>query len=182
MAARKTRYQKALSTCEQAKNQLESLATPRREDVDVAAADVELAQASVLLAQADFDQSVIKSPIDGRVLAVHARNGQKISELGVVEIGSTQEMHAVAEVFEEDLAKVQCGQLARVVVPSVNLELPGKVIRINQVVSRKSVFNNDPVEDVDARVVEVRIAIDPEHCKSVERLSNARVHVHIQID
>jgi HlyD family secretion protein len=47
-------------------------------------------------------------------------------------------------------------------------------------VARKIVLTNDPVSDTDARVVEVRIDLEPESARRVERLSNARVEVFIE--
>jgi HlyD family secretion protein len=41
------------------------------------------------------------------------------------------------------------------------------------------VLNNDPAADIDARVVEVKIALSPEFNKQVSGLTNAKVTVEI---
>ncbi len=178
-AARLTRLKKAAASLSQAKNQLDSLKNPRAEDIAYAQAEVAFAESSLAVAQADLEQSIIRSPIDGKVLQVNAREGEKIGEQGVVDIGDTRVMHAIAEVYEEDIGRVQVGQTAEVFIPSLHRRLKGSVKRISRIVARKSVFSNDPVEDTDARVVEVRIALEPDGSELVAGLSNARIHARI---
>jgi HlyD family secretion protein len=178
-AGRNMRFKKSNATLNQARRQLESLKNPRAEDIATALAEVKLAESSLNVAQADLDQSVIRSPIIGQVLQVHVRQGQKIGDKGVVDIGDTRIMHAIAEVYEEDIGRVALGQKAEVFVPSLRSTLKGKVERISRIVARKSVFSNDPVEDTDARVIEVRIALDTEDSQRVSGLSNARIHARI---
>lgn len=178
-AQRLMRWKKATASLNQARQQLESLKNPRAEDIAVARAEVALATTSLAVAQADLEQSVIRSPINGQVLQVHARQGQKIGEKGVVDIGDTQLMHAIAEVYEEDIGRIETGQSAQVNVPSLKCDLQGKVERISRIVARKSVFSNDPVEDTDARVIEVRIVLGAEDSRRVAGLSNARIHARI---
>jgi HlyD family secretion protein len=178
-AARLTRWKKASASLNQTRSQLDSLKNPRAEDIAFAKAEVALAESSLVVAQADLEQSIIRSPIEGKVLQVHARQGEKIGEKGVVDIGDTRIMHAIAEVYEEDIGRVQVGQSAEIFIPSLHRRLGGTVQRISQIVARKSVFSNDPVEDTDARVIEVRIALEPEGSGLVSGLSNARIHARI---
>lgn len=179
-ASRNMRFKKSNAALNQARRQLESLRNPRAEDIAAAVADVKLAEASLNVAQADLDQSVIRSPIIGQVLQVHVRQGQKIGDKGVVDIGDTRTMHAIAEVYEEDVGRIALGQKADVFVPSLQTTLKGRVERISRIVARKSVFSNDPVEDTDARVIEVRIALDTLDSQRVSGLSNARIHARIE--
>jgi HlyD family secretion protein len=178
-AQRLMRWRKATASLNQARQQLESIKNPRAEDIAFARAEVALAKNSLAVAQADLEQSVIRSPIKGQVLQVHARQGERIGEKGVVDIGDTHLMHAIAEVYEEDIGRIALGQTADVNVPSLKCDLRGKVERISRIVARKSVFSNDPVEDTDARVVEVRIVLDAEDSRRVAGLSNARIHARI---
>lgn len=178
-AGRNMRFKKSNAALNQSRRQLESLKNPRAEDIATALAEVKLAESSLNVAKADLDQSVIRSPIIGQVLQVHVRQGQKIGDKGVVDIGDTRTMHAIAEVFEEDIGRVALGQKADIFVPSLRSTLKGKVERISRIVARKSVFSNDPVEDTDARVIEVRIALDAEDSQRVSGLSNARIHSRI---
>lgn len=47
------------------------------------------------------------------------------------------------------------------------------------IVAKKDVLANDPVADTDARVVEVKVRLQADDARQVERLSNARVEVTI---
>ncbi len=159
--------------------QLEAMKLVRPTDVKVAEADLAQAEAALAVANADLDAAEIRSPVAGRVLRIHTRPGERVGDQGVVDVGSTDVMHAVAEVYEEDIGKVRPGQKARVRVPTLGAELSGEVVHKDLVVARKVVFNNDPVADTDARVVEVRIRLAAEDSAKVSGLSNARAEVII---
>jgi HlyD family secretion protein len=175
------KYREARESLSQARAQLEAIKDIRPTDVKVAEADVAQAEAALAVAQADVEAAEIRSPLSGRVLRIHARPGEHVGDEGVLDVGNTDVMHAVAEVYEEDVAKVRNGQKARVRVPTLGTELSGEVTRKDLVVARKVIFNNDPVADIDARVVEVRIRISPQDSPKVAGLSNARVEVVIDV-
>lgn len=159
---------------------LESLKTPRKTDVFVAERQVDEARAALKQAQADLALAEIRSPSDATVLRVHARSGERVGDRGVVEIGDIDQMYAVAEIYEADLARIGVGQPARVRIPTLKLDVTGEVERLGFVVQRKDVFNTDPVADTDARVVEVWVRLI-DAPQAVTQLSNARVEVIIDI-
>lgn len=164
---------------EHAKLTLAAMKLVRPEDVAVAEAEVLKAEAGLARAQAELDAARIVAPIAGRILKIHARPGERIGEVGLVEIGDTAAMQAVAEVYERDVLRVRIGQRARVKIQSLPEELPGEVVQIGWKVGRRVVLDNDPIKDTDARVVEVRIQLDPAAGRRVARLSYARVEVFI---
>jgi len=138
------------------------------------------AQASLQRGEADLELSVVRSPLDGRVLDIHARAGERVGPEGIAEIGEVAAMYAVAEVYENDIERIQVGQRARVSSPALPRVLHGTVERIGLKVGKKDVLDTDPVADADARVVEVEIRLDePE---PAARLSNLRVDVVIDCD
>ena len=163
----------------QAERSLAALKTVRPEDVALARAEVEKARAGVARAEADAEACRVRSPIAGRVLKIHARAGEKVGEKGVAEVGDTARMEAVAEVYEADLPLVRVGQRATVRLRSrAASELTGTVRQVGQMVGRRVVLDNDPVKDADARVVEVRVALDTP--SAVAGLSYAQVEVVIR--
>jgi HlyD family secretion protein len=176
------KYDQARESLNQARAQLAALKAIRPVDVKVAEAELAQARASLDVARADLQAVEVRSPITGRVLRIHAHPGEKAGESGIVEVGDTDVMHVVAEVYEEDVEKVRIGHAARVRVPSLGADLSGKVVRKDLVVARKVIFNNDPVADTDARVVEVRIRLAPEDGLKVAGLSNARAEVVIDVN
>jgi HlyD family secretion protein len=125
-----------------------------------AKAQVAVAKASVKMAQVDVERRTIRSPVTGRVLKVYARAGEKVTSNGIVEVGRTDSMYAVAEVYETDIARVRVGQKARVKSPVIPKELLGTVERIAMKVGRKSIVNDDATADRDVRVVEVEVKLE----------------------
>jgi len=173
------KYRQARESLNEAKARLAAMEAIRPADVHVALAELAQAKASLAVAAAELEAAEVRSPIAGRVLRILVRPGERIAEQGIMDVGNTDVMQAVAEVYEEDVGKVRIGQAARVKVPTVGANLSGEVVRRDLVVSRKVIFNNDPVADIDARVVEVRIRLAPEDSPKVAGLSNARAEVVI---
>jgi len=167
---------------QRAQGTLESLQEVRPTDVQAAAMEVEACRAAVDVAQAELEASSLKAPRDGRILRIHTRPGEKITSDGIMELGDVEHMHAVAEVFEADIDLIRNGQFAEIVMDGSGTRLTGVVVDVGQMVARKIVLTNDPVSDTDARVVEVRIALDAQWSRQVARLSNARIEAFIQLD
>jgi len=166
----------------QAKANLDQIAEVRPEDVQAAQAAVESAIATKQKAQVDLNLSYVKAPVSASVLKVNTRQGERINtQNGIVELGRTDQMYAIAEVYETDIAKVRNGQRATVSSPVFAGTLEGKVARIGKQIGKKDVLNTDPAADTDARVVEVRIRLNPESSKKVAALTNLQVEVKIEI-
>lgn len=121
---------------------------------------MESMRASLRAAEADRDRAVVKSPLAGGVLRVHARAGERVGPDGIVEIGETGAMYAVAEVYETDIPRVAKGQTARISSPALAQPLTGVVERIGRKVGRLSAVGADPAARNDARSVEVKIRLD----------------------
>ena len=161
---------------------LNKIAEVRPVDVDVAAAEVRQARAAVKTAQAELDRAYIKSPQAGRVIKVLTHPGEVISNNeGIVRIGQTSQMYAVAEVYESDIDKVQLGQQATITSSAIARELTGTVESIGLEVERQEVVNTDPTANIDAKVVEVKIKLDPESSQKVAGLTNLLVKVRIDL-
>jgi HlyD family secretion protein len=73
-----------------------------------------VARANLERARADLELSVVRSPIDGQILDVHTRDGERVGLDGIAELGDTSRMYAVAEVYETDIGRVRTGQRARI--------------------------------------------------------------------
>jgi HlyD family secretion protein len=83
----------------------------------------------------------------------------------------------VAEVYETDIGRVRPGQRAEVTSPALPGPVGGTVERVGLMVYKNDVLDVDPVADADARVVEVRIRLDPS--QEAAALSNLQVAVRI---
>jgi HlyD family secretion protein len=150
-------------------------------NVQVAQAQVTNAIALIRKAQAQLQQSYVKAPTAGEILKVHTKSGEMIGANGIAEIGQTDQMFVVAEVPEDSISKVRLGQTATISSDNGTFdgELTGRITAIGRKIGKKDVLNNDPAADIDARVVEVKIALSPEFTKQVSGLTNAKVTVEI---
>ncbi len=156
------------------------IAEVRPVDVAVAQAELQEALSALKQAEADLNLTVIRAPIDGAVLQVYARPGEVVTSKGIVEMGSTDRMLAVAEVYQSDINRVALGQPAIVTGQAFSGIVRGKVSEIGLQVSRQSVMNSQPGENLDRRIVEVKIALTPEDSQKVKHLTNLQVSVTIE--
>ena len=159
----------------------------------VSAADLELRELKLLQlkgelrqAKAEFSQlqteenyGKLFSPIGGTVLKIYARVGERPGQRGVMEIGANQHMEVIAQVNEGDIGSIDLGQ--KVYISSENgsfsRRLEGRVTRISPKVSERKKLTVDPASDSDAeaRTVDVRIAILPEHVGVVRNLTGVKI-------
>lgn len=164
---------------QEAQATLNSVAEVRPVDVRLAQSELESARASVQQAQAEFDMAFVRSPRNSRVLKIHTWPGELIGNDGIVELGKTDQMYVKAEVYETDITRVRENQTASIKAQGVVDELTGTVDEIGWKISTKNALGTDPVADADARVVEVKIRLDPESSEKVASLTNLQVNVII---
>lgn len=153
----------------------------RPTDVQAAQAEIDRAKSGVEKAKADLDLAYVRSPRDGRVLQVHIRPGEVVNDQakGVMEIGRTDQIDVVAEVYETDINRVRIGQKATVTSTAFPGTLRGTVARIGWEVGKKDVLSTDPAAATDVRVVEVKIQLDRASSQRVAGLSNLQVTAEI---
>ena len=80
--------------------------------VDVRVAEIELERAIIAVEQrrADLEDTKVKVPIAGQILRINTRVGEQVNtQRGIVELGRTHEMYAIAKVYETDIGKVRIG-------------------------------------------------------------------------
>jgi HlyD family secretion protein len=163
-----------------AEAELEGLLSARAEDVAVAEAERDAARAAVAEARAARDLAVLVAPIDGTVLAIHARAGERVGEQGVLELADLGALDVVAEVYETDLPRVREGAAAEVIVPGDPRTYGATVVSRGWLVGRQEVVGTDPVARVDARVVEVRLRLDETGAEALRRRTRMQVQVRIR--
>ncbi|MDZ8187708.1 MAG: ABC exporter membrane fusion protein [Nostoc sp. ChiSLP02] len=165
----------------EARATLNRIAEIRPVNINEAQADLESAIASVKQAQADLKLAYVRSPIAGRILKIYTHAGENIDTQGIADIGQTDQMYVVAEVYESDITKINNGQKAVITSETFTNKLQGHVDQIGWQIGKKDVLNDDPVVAVDARVVEVKIRLDSASSQQVRSLTNLKVNVAIHI-
>ncbi len=127
--------------------------------------------------ETDLAESELLSPIDGEVLKIHSRVGERPGNDGVMEVGASQAMEALVEVYESDINRISMGQPVTLTSENGGFKgtLEGRVERITPQVRQRQVLSTDPTGDADARIIEVNVVLSPESAQRVTQLSGLKV-------
>ncbi len=125
----------------------------------------------------DLFNSKLRSPINGYILSINTRAGERANSEGILEIGASQKMQALIEVYESDIDRVFINQKVELISENGGFEetLYGKVIRINPQVKQRKVLSTDPTGDADARIIKVLISLDDESINLVKSFAGMKV-------
>ncbi|MFO5493690.1 MAG: ABC exporter membrane fusion protein, partial [Cuspidothrix sp.] len=164
-----------------AKAKLNSIAEVRPVDVELAQTEVESAIANLKRAETELEAAYIRVPMSGQILKIHTKVGEKIDKEGIADLAQTSTMIAVAEVYQTDIIKIKVGQKATVTSQGFTGELQGTVWQIGLQVKRQNVFSDQPGENLDSRIVEVKIRLNPEDSQKVSSLTNLQVQTAIKL-
>ncbi|NER47049.1 MAG: HlyD family efflux transporter periplasmic adaptor subunit [Symploca sp. SIO1A3] len=168
----------------EAQETLEEVKEVRPVDVQQAEAEVESALAAVEQAKAELELAYVRAPEAGRVLEINTQAGEIADQdKGIIELGRTDQMMVIAEVYESDISKVRLGQRASMISEgnAFEGEIRGSVSEIGLQIGKKDILDTDPAAAVDARVVEVKIRLNPEDSERVASLTNSQVIVTISL-
>ncbi|WP_179137003.1 HlyD family efflux transporter periplasmic adaptor subunit [Candidatus Entotheonella palauensis] len=134
---------------------------------------------NLALSQARLARSVLRAPIDGRILQILTHPGEPLAQKPLLKMANTKQMYAIAEVYETDIGLVRIGQRAHVSSPALPQMLNGHVAHIGSTIGKNDLLSVDPVAPTDTRVVEVKIRLDQSEAAS--RLLNLQVDVIIDL-
>ena len=125
----------------------------------------------------DLYNSKLRSPIDGFILGINARVGERPKVDGILEIGSSQKMEALIEVYESDIDRVFVSQNVELSSENGGFKenLKGKVLRISPQVKQRKVLSTDPTGDADSRIIEVLVELDKESIDLVQNYAGMKV-------
>jgi len=125
----------------------------------------------------DLFNSKLRSPIDGFILGINTRVGERPKNEGILEIGSSQKMEALIEVYESDIDRVFISQNVELSSENGGFQknLKGKVIRISPQVKQRKVLSTDPTGDADSRIIEVLVQLDQDSIDIVQNYAGMKV-------
>ena len=136
----------------------------REEEVAKADADVALASAALAEAKAVLEKTYIRAPIDGVVVRRHRRAGESVStqfDSPIVTLADRSRVRVRVDVDETDVARVKLGQSAYVTADAfADRRFTGHVVRIGQLLGKKTVRTDEPSERVDTKILETLIELD----------------------
>ena len=125
----------------------------------------------------DLFNSKLRSPIDGFILGINTRVGERPKNEGIFDIGSSQKMEALIEVYESDIDRVYISQNVELSSENGGFQksLKGKVIRISPQVKQRKVLSTDPTGDADSRIIEVLVKLDQDSINTVQNYAGMKV-------
>ncbi len=161
---------------------LDKIAEVRPVDVMSAQVDIKSAISSQKRAEENLAQAYIKSPQDGQILEIFARPGEVVGTDGIADIGRTSQMYGVVEVYQSDVYKIRVGQKVKITSNSLSDELQGTIDRVGIRVKRQNVINADPTSNIDDRIVEVHVALDPDSSHKSANFTSLQIQAVIGLD
>jgi RND family efflux transporter MFP subunit len=142
------------------------MAPPRAEDVATAQAELSLARAQLAQAQDNYDNTFVRSPVDGVVVKRYMNPGESISYESlyqpIVSVSDTTHLMVRAEIDENDIGKIQVGQRASIRCDAFRGQtFYGHVVRISGGLGPKKIQTDNPTEKIDMDVLESFVEVDP---------------------
>ena len=142
------------------------MAPPRSEDVASAQANLALARAQLAQAQDNYDNTFVRSPVDGAVVKRYMNPGESISYESlyqpIVSVSDTTHLRVRAEIDETDIGKIQIGQHASIRCDAFRGQtFAGHVVRISGGLGPKKIQTDNPTEKIDMDVLESFVEVDP---------------------
>ena len=172
----------------QAQSKLTQLQEVRPLDVEIARVKLDKALIAVQQSKADLENVKVRAPVSGQILRINTHIGEQVNTAqGILELARTQQMYAVAEVYETDISQVKVGQRVTLSTKHGGFKdsLQGTVQNVGLQVGRKTIKSaadsgGAPNLDQDTRIVEVKIRIDSKDSQKVSGFTNmvvqARIH------
>jgi len=128
---------------------------------DLAQYELDLAnsEASVENARQAREDSVVRSPLDGVVVEIYARQGERFSNYGIAKVVDMDQLRVRASVDELHLARMRPGAKVEITFKNDPVTYSGKIARVPLAVTRM-VRSDADLGELATRLVEVEIAPD----------------------
>ena len=134
-------------------------------DVEIAKAAVSEARARVEEVKTEIERATVVSPVDGVVLQVNVRAGERVSDRGtkaLVVLGDISTYHVRVDIDERDIARFRAGANAKAYPRGeTRHEMTMRFTRVEPFVVPKTALTGENTERVDTRVLQVLYAIEP---------------------
>src|SRR5262249_38363738 len=146
-------------------------------DLAIAEATVKEAEANVEQLKTEIGRAVVVAPVDGVVLQVNIRPGERISEVDtkpLMILGDIRTFHVRVDVDERDIPRFRQGAKA-LAYPrgETSRDVGLRFVRVEPFAVPKKAITGENTERVDTRVLQVIYAVEP---------GQAPVYVGQQVD
>ena len=129
---------------------------------DLAQFEIDLAntQSRIDSAKRTIEDALVRSPLDGVVVQIFSREGERVSPTGIVKVVDMNQLRVLADVDELHVGRLKPGGKVDVTFRGNNEVYKGTIERIAPTVKRMQRVEPDGGSSTDARVVQVEIKID----------------------
>lgn len=177
-------YASGASSAEE-RDRRQTIASTARANLDQALSDratlaAELGEkrADLTRNRSELAKATILAPFSGTVFKVYAHPGDKVGDDGILDIGDSSRMGVIAEVYQSDRPGIALGQKAVISAEGFpGKQMSGTVVEIARQVSRQTVFTGEAGENLDRRVVEVKIGLGPQATAIASYINYLQVNV-----
>jgi HlyD family secretion protein len=129
---------------------------------DLAQHEIDMAntQSRIDSAKRTLEDALVRSPLDGVVVQIFSRQGERVSPAGIVKVVDMNQLRVLADVDELHVSRLKPGGKVDVTFRGNNDVYKGTIERIAPTVKRMQRVEPDGGSSTDARVVQVEIKID----------------------
>jgi HlyD family secretion protein len=142
-------------------------------------AEIVNAQSDQRVLEADLENTFIYAPISGTILKILSWPGERIQDNGLLEMADLTQLDVVAEIYESDLHNVKSGQKAQIKASGFKRVYSAKVRELGFQVKKNDLNDTDPLADMDNRIIEVRLTLEPEAVNVLQHQIFRQVHIRI---
>lgn len=139
---------------------LEMAKTTLKNDLAQYEIDVARTQAQIDMARSTRELSLVRSPLEGVVMQIGTRPGERISDAGIAKVVDMSQLRVLAEVTEDRVARLAPGGKAEITLRGNPNTYKGTIVRIATMVNRIKRVEPDGAASSDTRVVQVEIQFD----------------------
>lgn len=177
---------KGLALLKGAEAEVKRLVDTKQSRIDAAEAQVKKAEAAARLAKAEYDKTVITSPISGLVVQKYRYTGDTVGMLPpepIIKLVDDSDLRVRADVDEGDYLKVYAGQRVKITADALRERgipyVAGTVVLRGNEAGQKRFSTGEAREKMDVKVVQTIIRLDTSD-QACPFLLNLRVDVYFE--
>ncbi|MDP1965932.1 MAG: HlyD family efflux transporter periplasmic adaptor subunit [Reyranella sp.] len=122
--------------------------------------EIKIITAKLDNARTNREQALVRSPLDGVVVQIYSRQGERVSASGIAKIVDLAQLRILADVDELHVGRVVPGGKVEVTFRGSPTVYKGKIARVAPTVKRMQRVEPDGGSSTDGRVVQVEIELD----------------------
>jgi multidrug resistance efflux pump len=150
----------SLQSLEREQAKLRVMKETLQTDVQQIDTDISIIKAKLDNARNTREQALVRSPLDGIVIQIYSRQGERVSPNGIAKIVDLAQLRVLADVDELNVGRIAAGGKVEVTFRGSPTVYMGTISRVAPTVKRMQRMEPDGGSSTDARVVQVEIQLD----------------------